>query len=95
MGNTVTELKPGTKVRINITEPEVYTSDLYHSIQGEEGTIINRQSKFSCYENAYMIQFNKSALNKYRKTHSGKWTNAMTLENMAWWTEIKYFEVIN
>ena len=94
MENTITELTPGTRVKINITEPEGYTSDIYKSIQGEEGTVINRQSKFSCYQDAYMIQFGESAFNKYKKTHSGKWGNAMTVKDMAWWTESKYLQLI-
>lgn len=90
-----TLLATGTRVRINITESEGYTSDLYNSIQGEQGTILRHQGKLSSYDDAYLVQFNNSALKKYRKTHSGKWGNAMTIKNMAWWTESKYIEVIN
>lgn len=91
---TPTELEVGTKVKINIKEPEGYTSDLYNSIQGEQGYILRKQGEFSSYKDAYLIQFGKSALNKYRKTHSGKWANAMNVNDMAWWTETKDFDVI-
>lgn len=87
-----TLLKPGTKVRINIKEPEGYTSDLFKSIQGEIGTIQKHQSPVSLYNDAYLVKFGPKSLKKYMKTHSGKWGSSRT--EMVWWTESKDFEVL-
>ena len=83
----------GKKVRINIKDKNGYTSDLYNSIQGKIGTVIQNQGEgLSCYKNAYIVKLGKDALNKYKKTHSGKWSHA---HKMEWWTERKDFELIN
>lgn len=76
-------------VKIDIKELERYTKDLYESIQGKKGVIIKKQGNLSLYEDAWLIKFGKDALNKYKKTHSGKWSNA---DRMEWWIESKDFK---
>lgn len=88
-----TNYQIGIKVRIDIKKPEGYTNDLYNSIQGKTGIIIQRQSDgLSTYNDAYIVKFGNDALKKYQKTHSGKWSHA---HRMEWWTESKDFIVVN
>lgn len=78
-------------VKINIQKPEGYTSDLYKSIQGKNGIIIEKNSNKGCYKDAWLVKFGKDALNKYKKTHSGKWG---AHERMEWWIESKDFNLV-
>lgn len=80
----------GKKVKVNITKPEGYTSDLYNAIQGEIGEVIEQNSN-KIYKDGWLVKFGKSALNKYKKTHSGKWSHA---HRMEWWTEREYLQLI-
>lgn len=91
---TIQENLIGKKVKINIKVKSSYTSDLYNAIQGEEGEIIQMMNPngLSTYDNAYIVRFGKSALDKYKTTHSGQWSNA---DRMEWWTERKDFKVLN
>lgn len=82
----------GKKVKINIKNPDEYTSDLYNAIQGEIGVITEKNSSSLCYEDAYLVKFGKRAINKYKKTHSGKWGGVRT--RMEWWTERKDFDLV-
>lgn len=88
-------LKIGQKVIIDIKIPESYTSDLFSSINGKNGIIIQKQGKHSCYDNAYLIEFDLNTTRKYAKTHNGQWGgrnyNDPSLKPMAWWTERKNF----
>ena len=88
---TMQENLMGKRVKVNIKVKSSYTSDLYNAIQGEEGEIIQMQGKLSSYDNAYIVRFGKSALDKYKNTHSGQWSNS---DRMEWWTERKDFKVI-
>jgi hypothetical protein len=90
-----TLLRAGTRVKINITEPEGYTQDLYKSIQGQEGIVLRHQGKLSSYDNAYLIEFSNKATRKYATTSNGKWSRTNLESKMAWWTESKYLKVIN
>lgn len=82
----------GKRVRVNIKDKNSYTSDLYKSIQMQEGEIIKKQGEFSSYKNAWLVKFGETALKKYQKTHSGQWSHAHIME---WWTERENFEVLN
>ena len=86
----------GVKVRINIKNRDGYTSDLYKSIQGEVGEIVQKQGKLSCYKNAWLVKFGKTAQKKYAKTHGGKWGMPASDPDyrMEWWTEENDMEVI-
>lgn len=75
------------KVKINIKNTEGYTSDLFNSIQGETGYIIEKNSNNFCYKNAWLVLFSKKATEKYAKTHSGMWSGADKVEYMKWWIE--------
>lgn len=82
----------GTKVKIDIKEPEGYTKDLYNSIQGE----VVRQSDNSFYhKDAYLISFGQGAKDKYGQTHNGKWSGISVLDaEMEWWTEREDFIIL-
>jgi hypothetical protein len=94
MVKTAQENLIGKRVKVNIKVKSSYTNDLYNAIQGEEGEIIQKMNTngLSTYDNAYIVRFGKSALDKYKKTHSGQWSNA---DRMEWWTERKDFKVIS
>ena len=84
----------GAKVKINIQEPEGYTNDLYSSIEGQEGIIVEKTGQLSSYKEGWLVKFGPKASKKYAKTHSGKWGGHQHRDNMSWWIERKDFVLI-
>jgi len=81
------------KVKINIKNKKYYTEDLYKSIQKEKGIIIKEKSNnVLVKENEYLVLFSKKVLNKFRKTHSGKWGGPWKI--MQWWIPKTDFKLL-
>lgn len=87
-------MKLKQKVRINIKNPEGFTSDLFNSIQGEIGWIIEKNSNSFCYKDGWLVMFSEKATEKYAGTHSGMWSGTDKINNMKWWIESSDMEVL-
>lgn len=95
--SNVVEDLVGCRVKINIKVKERYTRDLYKSIQGAQGIVLQRQGSLrSCaYDDAWLVEFDNKTTRKYAKTPGGQWQGTAQSEKMAWWTERRDMEVIS